>query len=198
MLKIIKYIIVFSICLICLSACGKHINSTPHSQNEIHFQDPFDQSGISLQQYNKIKYSNDQLKGGNTKKDIIGLLGKSYKTNDVKLTNGQTAKQYSWFMGNKAQIQYIIAIMYNNKVLSKGFFQNEKSINVAKNKINNIKQNDSYSKVIKSLDLPWKEELSDKYKTLIYKSENATHQYILTFENNILKSKKTININSEK
>lgn len=195
MKKIFKLLLVAGLGLLVLTACGKKNTSSKQFQTpKSSLDSAFDTSGISLQNYNKLQYTNRYLKGGSTTKDATKIFGQPTKIVDTSLSNNKKAKQYVWRMGNNAQIQYIFAIIYKDKVLSKGYDQNSKSSIVNKNKIANLKNGTTFKAVQKQLGNPLEEQVSDGFQFMTYQTDQSVHAYNLTFNDQKLTKKTMTNL----
>lgn len=198
MKKICKLMLIAGLSLLVLTACGKK-----DTTNNKSFQAPksslasaFDTSGISLQKYNKLQYTDSSLKGGNTKNDAIKLLGNPSKVVDTSLTNDKKAKQYVWNMDNNAQVKYVFAIIYQDKVLSKGYDQNTKSQIVSKNKVEKLKNGTTFQDVQKQLGAPLEEQVSDGFQFMTYQIDSSGRAYNLTFNSQKLTKKSMTKLNN--
>lgn len=195
--KLTIFIALFS-CLLVLSSCGKKKeanNGETISAPKPTLSDALNTSGISLEKYQQIKYTDEQLHGGSTYKKVVSLLGKPSKSSETTLTNNAKAKQYTWQMGNNAQLQYIFVIVYKNKVLSKGYQQNTASKIIKKNKIDKIAKNTSFSDVQATLGSPISQQESDGMSFMTYQYDNS-HAYNLTFKNKKLSQMQAVTLNN--
>ncbi|UQS84889.1 DUF3862 domain-containing protein [Apilactobacillus apisilvae] len=197
MKKVIKIMLTAFTCLLILSACGKKQQTSENKKplNVPSLASAFDTSGISLQKYNGIKVTSNQLKGGDSKAKVMKSLGKPIRTSDTKLTNNQTAKEYTWQLGNDAKIKYIFAIVYKDKILSKGYQQNTSSKIVKKQQIIKLSKNSNYKDVINELGSPLAEEISDGVQFLTYQTDKNGNAYNLTFKDNKLSNKMASQLN---
>lgn len=196
MKKILKIVFATFACLFILSACGKQQTNENKKPLKIpSLSSAFDTSGISLQKYDNIKVSSNQLKGGSSKNSIMKSLGKPYHTSDTKLTNNQNAKEYTWQLGNDAKIKYIFAIIYKDKILSKGYQQNISSKLIKKQTVKNLKNGISYNEVINKLGSPLAEQVSDGVQFLTYQNDKNGNAVNLTFKNSNLDNKKFTTLN---
>ncbi|CAI2659968.1 hypothetical protein AKUG0702_13360 [Apilactobacillus kunkeei] len=152
-------------------------------------------SGISLEKYQQIKYTDQQLQGGSSYKKVVSLLGNPSKTTNTTLTNNAQAKQYTWQMGGNAQLQYIFVIVYKDKVLSKGYQQNTAAKIVKKAKIDKIAKNTSFSDVQATLGSPLSQQEADGMSFMTYQYDNS-HAYNLTFKDKKLSEKQSVSLNT--
>lgn len=197
MKKLYKLLLVSGTSLLILSACGK--NNTDGKR----FHAPksplataFDTSGISLQKYNKLQYTDRYLHGGNTKKEAIKVLGTPSRMVDTSLSNNKQAKQYVWNMDNNAQVKYVFAIIYKDKVLSKGYDQNTKSKIVSKNKVDKLKNGTTFQEVQKQFGAPLEEQVSDGFQFMTYQVDSSGRAYNLTFNSQKLTKKSMTKLNN--
>lgn len=196
MKKLLKITLVTFACIFILSACGKQQSNENKKPLQVpSLSSAFDTSGISLQKYDNIKVSSNQLKGGSSKENLMKTLGKPYHTSDTKLTNNQNAKEYTWQLGNDAKIKYIFAIIYKDKILSKGYQQNTSSKLVKKETIKELKNGTSYNDVINKLGSPLAEQISDGIQFLTYQNDKNGNAVNLTFKNSNLDNKKFTTLN---
>ncbi|TPR13135.1 DUF3862 domain-containing protein [Apilactobacillus timberlakei] len=196
MKKLLKITLATFACLFILSACGKQQSNENKKPLQVpSLSSAFDTSGISLQKYDNIKVSSNQLKGGSSKESLMKTLGKPYHTSDTKLTNNQNAKEYTWQLGNDAKIKYIFAIVYKDKILSKGYQQNTSSKLVKKETIKDLKNGTSYNEVINKLGSPLAEQISDGVQFLTYQNDKNGNAVNLTFKNSNLSGKNFTKLN---
>ena len=196
--KIFKIFLALFTCLLVLSACGKKkaedTNQTI-SGPKPSLSDALNTSGISLEKYQQIKYTDQQLHGGSSYKKVVSLLGNPSKTTNTTLTNNAQAKQYTWQMGGNAQLQYIFVIVYKDKVLSKGYQQNTAAKIVKKAKIEKIAKNTSFSDVQATLGSPLSQQEADGMSFMTYQYDNS-HAYNLTFKDKKLSEKQSVSLNT--
>lgn len=196
--KTFKIFLALFTCLLVLSACGKKKAADTNqaiSSPKPSLSDALNTSGISLEKYQQIKYTNQQLHGGSSYKQVVNLLGKPSRTTNTNLTNNAQAKQYTWQMGGNAQLQYIFIIVYKDKVLSKGYQQNTAAKIIKKEKIEKLDKNISFSDVQATLGSPISQQEADGMSFMTYQYDNS-HAYNLTFKNNKLSEKKLISLNT--
>ncbi|CAI2695852.1 hypothetical protein AKUA1404_13920 [Apilactobacillus kunkeei] len=196
--KTFKILLALFTCLLVLSACGKKKDTNTNetiSGPKPSLSDALNTSGISLEKYQQIKYTSQQLHGGSNYKKVVSLLGNPSQTTDTTLTNNAKAKQYTWKMGSNAQLQYIFVIVYNDKVLSKGYQQNTAAKIVKKAKIEKIAKNTSFSDVQATLGSPLSQQEADGMSFMTYQYDNS-HAYNLTFKNNKLSQKQSVSLNT--
>ncbi|KPN79339.1 hypothetical protein RZ56_09680 [Apilactobacillus kunkeei] len=196
--KTFKILLALFTCLLVLSACGKkkavNTNETI-SAPKPSLSDALNTSGISLEKYQQIKYTDQQLHGGSSYKQVVNLLGKPSRTTNTNLTNNAQAKQYTWQMGGNAQLQYIFVIVYKNKVLSKGYQQNTAAKILKKQQIEKIKKNTSFGDVESTLGAPLSQQEADGMSFMTYQYDNS-HAYNLTFKDKKLSEKQSVSLNN--
>lgn len=180
-----------------LSACGKKNTdeSKTISAPKPTLSDALNTSGISLEKYNQIKYTSQQLTGGDSTKKIMSILGKPSSSKQTKLTNNNPATQYTWQMGSNAQLQYIFAIIYKDKVLSKGFQQNSNAKIISKARLKSLSQSMTFKEVKDKLGAPLSEQVSDGVAFMTYQTDKNNHACNLTFNNNKLSKTAFVSLN---
>lgn len=198
MKKVLSISLALLTSILILSACGKK-NVDDHktiSAPKPTLSDALNTSGISLEKYDQIKYTNQQLNGGDSNKKIISILGKPTSSKQTKLTNNDPATQYTWQMGGSAQLQYIFAIIYKDKVLSKGFQQNTNSKIVSKAKIKALNNSMTFKEVKAKLGAPLSEQVSDGVAFMTYQTDKNNHACNLTFSNDKLSKTEFVTLSS--
>lgn len=197
MKKTFKIFLALFTCLLVLSACGKkkNVDNKTISAPKPTLSDALNTSGISVEKYQQIKYANQQLKGGSDYKKVVSILGNPSKTTDTTLTNNAKAKEYTWQMGSSAQLQYIFVIVYKDKVLSKGYQQNNASKTVKKTNVEKLKKNTSFEDTQAKLGSPLSQQEADGLSFMTYQYDSS-HAYTLTFQNNKLSGKQSVSLNN--